>query len=241
MERFWILKIGSGRGGIGIYALGNLALIRKKTNEDVFYLSGIAFQFEDTLGTLSHGPSRLMERAWCSMFFTVVWTIWECRNQLIFEGKEPEVSQAADLVKFRIVWWFKHLRSGSKETVNSLLLNLKDLCVDHTKVKRTNIEDWISPSADILKFNVDGSVIGKPGPSGIGGVLRDLNGKVLCLFSYYMEIMDSNTTELWAITKAVELILSNPNLRGCDIWVVSDSKVAVLWVNNGEFGSIAQV
>ena len=31
-------------------------------------------------------------------------------------------------------------------------------------------------------FNVDGSSKGKPGPVGMGGVLRDSNGKVLCMF-----------------------------------------------------------
>ncbi|KAK2657188.1 hypothetical protein Ddye_010240 [Dipteronia dyeriana] len=162
-------------------------------------------------------PVSKQERAWCSMFFVIVWTIWECRNGLIFKEKEPDLSQAADLVKFKIVWWFKHLGKGLKEVVDSLLLNLKDLCVDHKKVKRVRIEDWIPPLVDISKFNVDGSVKGKSGPSGIGGVLRDLNGKVLCLFSYYMGILDSNTAELWAIKRAVELIYSNHNLIGHEI------------------------
>ncbi|KAK2639903.1 hypothetical protein Ddye_027698 [Dipteronia dyeriana] len=84
--------------------------------------------------------------------------------------------------------------------------------------------EWIPPTGDYLKFNVDGSVIGKPGPTGIGGVLRDAS--------------DSNTTELWAVKKAAELCLSNVNLRGRFISIVSDSKVAVSWVNNGNFGNI---
>ncbi|KAK0584469.1 hypothetical protein LWI29_013775 [Acer saccharum] len=46
--------------------------------------------------------------------------------------------------------------------------------------------------------------------------------------------------ELWAIKRATELIAANPNLNGRDITVVSDSKVAVSWVNQGVFGNIAQ-
>ena len=101
--------------------------------------------------------------------------------------------------------------------------------------------DWIPPEPNSLKFNVDGSVMGKPGPAGIGGVLRDENGKVLCLFSVHMGILDSNTTELLAIKKAIELISENQNLFGRDIAIVSDSKVAVSWVNKGDFGNVNQV
>ncbi|KAK3189924.1 hypothetical protein Dsin_029485 [Dipteronia sinensis] len=79
---------------------------------------------------------------------------------------------------------------------------------------------------DKLKFNVDVSMKGKPGPVGIGGVLRDANGKVMCLFSNSVGITDSNTAELWAIEKAVRLCNDNQELRGRDIVVVSDSKVA---------------
>ncbi|KAK3205589.1 hypothetical protein Dsin_019635 [Dipteronia sinensis] len=37
--------------------------------------------------------------------------------------------------------------------------------------------DWIPPTSDRLKFNVDGSARGKPGPTGVGGVLRDSTGQ----------------------------------------------------------------
>ena len=56
-----------------------------------------------------------------------------------------------------------------------------------------------------------------------------------------MGILDSNTTELLAIKRAVELITENPILKGRDIAIVSDSKVAVSWVNKGEFGNVNQV
>ena len=84
-------------------------------------------------------------------------------------------------------------------------------------------------------------MLGKPGPAGIGGVLRDANGKVLCLFSFHLGILDSNTTELLAIKKAIELISENQNLIDRDIEIVSDSKVAVSWVNKGDFGNVNQV
>ena len=152
-----------------------------------------------------------------------------------------EVSQAAELVKLRVVWWFEHFGKGSHEAVDSLLLNLKELCVEHKKSKTPKLADWIPPDVGSLKFNIDGSVKVKLGSSGIGGVLRDSNGKVLCLFSFHLGILDSNTVELCAIKKAMELIAANSNLNDRDIMVVSDSKVAVSWVNNGDFGNVSQV
>ncbi|KAK3199049.1 hypothetical protein Dsin_022464 [Dipteronia sinensis] len=43
------------------------------------------------------------------------------------------------------------------------------------------------------------------GMAGIGGVLRDSKGKVVCLFSLGVGITDSNSAEILAIKKAVEL------------------------------------
>ena len=146
---------------------------------------------------------------------------------MVFEDKKTEVNQVADLVKFRVVWWFKHFGKGSHESVDVLLLNLKELCVDNKRRKFSAIADWHPPEFGSYKFNVDCSSKGKPGPSGIGGVLRDSNEKVLCMFSFHIGILDSNIAELWAIKRSTELIVANTDLNGCDIMGVSDSRVAV--------------
>ncbi|KAK2640721.1 hypothetical protein Ddye_022484 [Dipteronia dyeriana] len=134
-------------------------------------------------------PAPNQERVWCSMVIVTVWTIWESRNQVVYELVDQDVHQAADMVKYRTVWWFKHLGNGSTESVDSLLRNMRDLCVDIKKLKMSKIMDWIPPYDDNLKFNVDGSSKRKPGPSGICGVLRDSYGKVLCIFSAHTGIM----------------------------------------------------
>ncbi|KAK2641064.1 hypothetical protein Ddye_022827 [Dipteronia dyeriana] len=104
--------------------------------------------------------------------------------------------------------------------------------------KKKIILDWNPPAEDHFKFNVDGSVIGKPGTASAGGVLRDFNGKILCLFSFHLGCLDSNAVEIWAIKVALGLCISNVNLRGRSISIVSDSKVTVTWVNNKDFGSL---
>jgi len=48
--------------------------------------------------------------------------------------------------------------------------------------------------------------------AGIGGVLRDCNGKVKCLFSIPIGIKDSNEAEFIAVVKAVELTFSREDM-----------------------------
>lgn len=92
-----------------------------------------------------------------------------------------------------------------------------------------------------LKFNVDGSTIGKPGPAGIGGVLQDCNGKVLCVFSNFIGIRNSYAAEVAAIHKACSFCVSVPSLVDRNIEIVSDSKVAVLWINGEGIVNFSQV
>ncbi|KAK3217752.1 hypothetical protein Dsin_011722 [Dipteronia sinensis] len=183
-------------------------------------------------------PSSKHNRALGSLMFVVMWTIWETRNSLVFEGRDADIVYATDIVKFRVAWWFKHHRKGSKEPVTSLLMNIKDNCVEHNKSDKAKVQEWIPPAVNVLKFNVDGSARGKPGPAGIRGVLRDSSGKILCTFSSFVGHQESNMTELLAIQKAVEIVMSNPILRDKQIVVVSDSKVVVSWINNIGFGNL---
>ncbi|KAK2638655.1 hypothetical protein Ddye_026450 [Dipteronia dyeriana] len=96
-------------------------------------------------------------------------------------------------------------------------------------------------SNESLKFNVDGSLRGNPGPAGIGEVLRDSRGKIICLFSLYKGIFDSNLMELLAIKKACCLCVMNPLLASISIETVSDSKVVVSWINDEGIGCLAHV
>ncbi|KAK2653791.1 hypothetical protein Ddye_013647 [Dipteronia dyeriana] len=94
---------------------------------------------------------------------------------------------------------------------------------------------------DSLKFNVDGSARGNPGHAGISCVLRDSNGKAVCLFSFSVGLIDSNSAEILAIKKVVELCLFDPSLHCRVISIVSDSKVVVSWINNDDFDSLEHV
>ncbi|KAK3223555.1 hypothetical protein Dsin_010580 [Dipteronia sinensis] len=106
----------------------------------------------------------------------------EAINQLIFKGTYVNLGIATKMVKFRVAWWFKHCGRGLKDPVSLTMLNIKDLCIDHYSDKRSKHEEgWAPSSLDSLKFNVDGSARGQHGSAGIGGVLRDANGKKIMI------------------------------------------------------------
>ncbi|KAK3188251.1 hypothetical protein Dsin_027812 [Dipteronia sinensis] len=194
--------------------------------------------FEGWLGLC---PSVKSERAWLSLLSAVVWTVWEVRNQKVFEDRTPSLTMAQDLVRFRVAWWFKVLGNNVTESVSMLMLNLNHCCVEKRRVKISAIKDWVPPLMNTYKFNVNGSARGNPRHAGIGGVLRDSNGKVVCLFSFYVGIMDSNAAEITAIHKAIQICRSDPFLSGEVVSIVSNSKVAVSWINNEDFRSIEHV
>ena len=118
---------------------------------------------------------------------------------------------------------------------------MSEHCKDPPKPKRRQFEEWTPQGMETLKFNVDGFVRGQPGKVGIVGVLRDNRGMVVCMFSLFIGILDSNTAELLTIEKACSLRVSNPSLKGIFIEIVHDSKTAVSWINSYSFGSLAHV
>ena len=91
---------------------------------------------------------------------------------------------------------------------------------------------WSPPIINNFKWNVDGSSIGKLGPSDIGGVLRNHHGHLLGIFSLPIGISDSNIAELRVVVKAIELSASNYLLHHKHITIKSDSVNVISWMHN---------
>ncbi|KAK2637742.1 hypothetical protein Ddye_025537 [Dipteronia dyeriana] len=75
-------------------------------------------------------PAFKHERAWNSLFCAIIWSIWESKNKRVFDNIEPNVLKVYDVVKFRVVWWLKYLGKGSSDAIQSLLINVKDFCIE---------------------------------------------------------------------------------------------------------------
>ncbi|KAK3195718.1 hypothetical protein Dsin_027028 [Dipteronia sinensis] len=82
------------------------------------------------LGWSSLNPLQCTARAWQILFSAVVWSLWEARNNRIFKNSKVLIHQVVDMVRFMLVWWFKHCGKWSKDQVSLMLLNVKDRCVN---------------------------------------------------------------------------------------------------------------
>ena len=186
-------------------------------------------------------PSGRQRKAWNSLFFAVIWSIWDARNRKVFKNEEMVISLATDAVKLKVAWWFKFFGQGTSNPITHILLDICERCVEPSKPRRVSLESWIPPGANALMFNVDGSARGNPGSASAGGVLRDSNGKIWCLFSLYVGSCSSNKAKLKAIEKAALLCSSDPRLHDREIVVASDSKIDVSWINDVGFGRLSHV
>ena len=110
--------------------------------------------------------------------------------------------------------------------------------MDSCKAKEIRIKAWIPPAVSKMCFYVDGSSRGNPGNAGIGGVLRDRNGKILCLFSFSVGWVDAISAEIYAIHRACQLLIDKQHIVGRNITIFSDSKSVVSWCNGEDFGNL---
>ncbi|KAK2654997.1 hypothetical protein Ddye_008049 [Dipteronia dyeriana] len=177
-------------------------------------VDGVCKMCNQDLETLNH---TFLHCVWSWKFLTTIWTLWEMRNEVVFRGKNISVFQVVDMVKFKMVWWFKHFGSGSKDSVDIFLLNLTERCVDSRKRKDQIAEAWIPLIGNVLKYYVDSSALGNLGSA------------------------DSNTVEVMAIHKAVDLCCLSPLCSGREIMFESDLKVAVSWIYGKGIGNLALV
>ncbi|XVF06146.1 hypothetical protein REPUB_Repub06bG0022400 [Reevesia pubescens] len=88
---------------------------------------------------------------------------------------------------------------------------------------------WKLPPPIFLKFNVDSASKGKPGPVGIGSVLRDDKGLVKMILSKSIRVANFNLAELLALRKVVFMFVASKWVNSHGLWLESDSKNAVKW------------
>src|ERR1044072_1958977 len=90
---------------------------------------------------------------------------------------------------------------------------------------------WQPPQEGVVKFNVDGSAIGSPGETGIGGVLRNTGKEIIGFFSLHTGPGFAFEAEVYSI-HFVLLVCQQFVIR--NVIIESDCLVAVSWVNNKE-------
>ena len=177
-------------------------------------------------------PNKCYKVMWKMAFFAIIWSIWLLRNDLVFNGKVFDFQQTIDIVKFRIASWFKAKWPNCPNTLLDVVRfpNTIQVSVAAKNVKKVSL--WSTPPLGVLKFNVDGSARGKPGPAGIGGVLRDCSGVVKAVFSKAIGVTDSNVAELLAVREALRIFTDSSWVSSHKLTIESDSSNVVNWVLN---------
>ncbi|XVE95689.1 hypothetical protein REPUB_Repub02eG0120400 [Reevesia pubescens] len=107
---------------------------------------------------------------------------------------------------------------------------------DRVVLKPTVGVCWSYLDLENLKFNVDGSVRGKTGQVGFGGVLRNNKREVLGIFFRPLDVLSSNVVEVMAIKTAFELFSSSHWMRDKSLIIESNSLVALPWIGNRNSG-----
>jgi ribonuclease HI len=151
---------------------------------------------------------------------------------VIFKQKNPNYDTLFFLIITRLCLWLKAIEPDFSYSATDLIRSAEGLLRWTNYKKQRAVVVWSPPITNSLKWNVDGSSLGKPGPSGIGGVLRNHNGILLGIFSMSAGILDSNVAELKAVVKAIELSATNCQLHHKHIIIESDSANVIRWMNN---------
>lgn len=173
---------------------------------------------------------KLQKQVWYMLFFAALWTIWLERNNIVFNDKEFSRGDLLPLIICRVSTWIKAKGLDIPYSFTDMLRSsegLKRLSIATNPRKSVS---WSSPPKGWIKWNVDGSSLGKPGKSGIGGVLRDPKGQVICTFSEPLGVLESNEAEVIAIRRALQLTAAVPGAERLKVIVETDSLNAFTWI-----------
>ena len=142
-------------------------------------------------------------------FYAIIWSIWLLRNDMVFNGKVLDLRQLINTIKLRIAFWFKAKWPECEDSLMDVV-RFPNVIKAPLKVKSAKeVILWKNPLLDSLKFNVDGSYKGKPGPASIDDMLKDSMTAIKIVFSKAIGVADSNITELLAEHEAMRIYLSS--------------------------------
>ncbi|KAL4280566.1 hypothetical protein GQ457_03G000290 [Hibiscus cannabinus] len=170
---------------------------------------------------------------WHLIPFVIIWSIWLMRNEIVFEKKKVDVSQILYVAKSRLAFWFKAKHPESVLSREDIFTD--PLLADKSKnmgKSRSRLVSWSPPPSGTLKLNVDGAVTRDGGLGGVGGLLRNSEGKCLLSFSRHVGQVPPLLAEILAIKFGLEIFFTSVWRYEVSLIVESDSLKAVEWVSN---------
>ncbi|KAK9047326.1 hypothetical protein V6N11_053173 [Hibiscus sabdariffa] len=128
-------------------------------------------------------------------------------------------------------WWCKAKWPSTSFSVTDFLVSPLVLQNRPLKLLTSVRCAWECPSTRVLKFNVDGAVAGAFGKVGIGGLLRDADGKILLMFSRSIGFIDSTLAEILALKEVCSLFSKSEWARVFSLVLETDYSLLVDWLD----------
>ncbi|XP_021661916.2 uncharacterized protein LOC110651032 [Hevea brasiliensis] len=181
--------------------LSNIGIIPQSQNVCPFHL-----RYEETIPHLFLQYEFSWKTVfWMNPFFAITWSLRLKRNGRVFNSNESSIVALCSLILHRLSIWMKANNVDFPFSGLDLLVSSEYIKSWTNVSKQRPLALWSAPLGSSLEWNVDGSSRGKPGESGMGGVVRNVDGSFLCVFSCALGVMESNRAELLAIVNALKL------------------------------------
>ncbi|XP_038993238.1 uncharacterized protein LOC120116926 [Hibiscus syriacus] len=172
---------------------------------------------------------------WHIIPFSVLWTVWLRRNEVVFGNKVVDVIQIFFLARTRLACWFKEVYPASDISREELIANpylaekLK-LFRNYSKAKTA----WEPSPVGYLKLNVDSSISRGSSLGGVSGILMDNGGSCLGSLSERIGNGPPTLSELLALKTGLKWYFEDANSFESRLIIESDSEAAVDWVLHPE-------
>ncbi|KAE8704873.1 hypothetical protein F3Y22_tig00110435pilonHSYRG00103 [Hibiscus syriacus] len=163
----------------------------------------------------------------------VMWSVWKCRNEIIFQKGKLDLVRLSFIVRFRVASWFSAHFKDVGIPLDSLVGDLKiaDSIGRPGKVC-SQPACWVPPPEGFLKLNVDGAMVSGWEKGGIGGLFRDSRGLLLQWFSEAVGSGPPILAELLVIKRGICLMEELDFVANQRVILVSDSSNALKWIQN---------
>ncbi|XP_057811426.1 uncharacterized protein LOC131025643 [Salvia miltiorrhiza] len=176
--------------------------------------------------------SSLVTSFWKVGVINLLWKIWDCRNQVIFEDKSFSPRDLSRFLKVAFKEMDAHFsKMGTSNNSWSDYLILRSVGVASRAAPppvMVNVH-WWPPVGPWIKVNTDGSAMGAPGSIAAGGVFRDHWGWVRGCFHFKGGTGFAFEAELLAVIYAIMIA----HHRGWYmLWIESDSAYIVRLLNS---------
>ncbi|KAE8685641.1 Mannosyl-oligosaccharide 1,2-alpha-mannosidase MNS2 [Hibiscus syriacus] len=140
----------------------------------------------------------------------VLWSVWKCRNEIVFQKKKVDSAMLFFLARYRTATWFGVNFEDVYIPFDSLVGDLKLVDSNGNQKKGCSTPSkWVPPPQGFLKLNVDGAMAKGWDKGGIGGLIRDDRGLLVGSFSENIGGVPPILAELMAIKRGLTLIEEN--------------------------------